>query len=129
MSVSDAFVVCFTSCSIKNTDVFSPIRCAIFHLFTASSFYCSALFEMVLSAEPELWVRHEFQCSGTPVFSLLLSILLIINVAHAVFLWYFFQFLWIYEFSSMGGTDQLRTCNFNMMFNTYLLSFEFQLPF
>lgn len=32
--------------------------------------------------------------SGTPVFSLLLSILLIINVAHGVFFWYFFQFSW-----------------------------------
>lgn len=35
----------------------------------------------------------------------------------------------VYEFSSLGGTDQLRTCNFNIVFNTYLLSFEFQLPF
>lgn len=88
-SVSDAFVVCLTSCSIKNTDVFSPVRCAI---FMSSNFYCSALFEMMLSAKPEIWAHHEFQCSGTPVFSLLLSILLIINVVHAVFFWYFFQF-------------------------------------
>lgn len=92
MSVSAAFVVSFTSCSIKNTDVFSPVRCAIFHFFMSYSLYCSALFEMVLSAEPEVWAHHEFQCNGTPVFSLLLSISFIIYVVHAVFFRYFFQF-------------------------------------